>query len=207
MDNTNLPKSRSEAVDLKEPFYFTGVPCKRGHVAKRETKGNCTACRREDALAAAEQRADYFREYNRREDVRERKHEWYANNSIAVKDRAMCRPLEIKRVYQRAWKARNTDKVRADTKSRRRKHRLATPPWLTPAQKVEMRGLYETAISLTKITGEQYVVDHIFPLRSENSCGLHVPWNLRVITQVENLKKSNKIPEGRGYAFDPVWDS
>jgi 5-methylcytosine-specific restriction endonuclease McrA len=56
---------------------------------------------------------------------------------------------------------------------------------------------------MTKITGEQYVVDHIYPLRCGNSCGLHVPWNLRVVTQVENLKKSNSVPDGPGFAFNP----
>jgi 5-methylcytosine-specific restriction endonuclease McrA len=48
-------------------------------------------------------------------------------------------------------------------------------------------------MELTKLTGERYVVDHIVPLISEAVCGLHVPWNLRVITQDENLRKSNKL--------------
>ena len=202
MDRTQLPKSRSEALAVGAPFYFTGVPCKRGHIAARETKGNCTQCRKEDTLAAAEARRDYFREYNRREDVKERKHEWYANNCLAVKERAAARPAEQLREYRSIWKRRNVEQVRADTKNRRRKHRAATPPWLTHAQKSQMRELYQSAIQLTKITGEQYVVDHIVPLRSGKSCGLHVPWNLRVITQKENLEKSNKLPDGRGYAFD-----
>jgi 5-methylcytosine-specific restriction endonuclease McrA len=64
---------------------------------------------------------------------------------------------------------------------------------LTRKQKSEIRQLYQIAITMTQTTGEQYVVDHIVPLRSHEACGLHVPWNLRVITQEENLKKSNKL--------------
>ena len=60
-------------------------------------------------------------------------------------------------------------------------------------QKIAIRNLYLQAMALTKITGEKYVVDHIIPLINPIVCGLHVPWNLRVITQEENLKKSNKI--------------
>ena len=92
-----------------------------------------------------------------------------------------------------AWKANNKTQVLADNKVRRRKHREATPPWLTRKQKSEIRQLYQIAITMTQTTGEQYVVDHIVPLRSHEVCGLYVPWNLRVITQEENLKKSNKL--------------
>lgn len=201
MADTELPSSRPEALAIGAPYYFTGKPCKHGHIAKRETKGNCVECRRIETLTAADKRRDYFRTYNQREDVKDRKHEWYANNSVAVKERAATRPAEVRRTYQEVWKRNNPDKVQASNKSRRRKHRLATPPWLTTKQKAEIREIYRIAIHMTKITGEQYVVDHIFPLRSETSCGLHVPWNLRVITQVENLKKSNTVPDQSALAF------
>jgi 5-methylcytosine-specific restriction endonuclease McrA len=68
-----------------------------------------------------------------------------------------------------------------------------------------MRQLYRIATKTTKLTGEEYVVDHIFPLQADNSCGLHVPWNLRVITRYENAAKHNTVPDERGYAFDPDW--
>ena len=193
MDTTNLPKTRQEAKDTGAKYYFTGEPCKHGHIAPRKTKGACVECLKVEWRHAAEKRADYFREYNKREYVKDRKNEWYEANKEQVIQAAATRPLEVKRVYQKAWKERNTVWVRADTKARRRKHRLATPIWLTQQQKSEMRQLYQIAITMTKTTGEQYVVDHIVPLRSEVVCGLHVPWNLRVIPRQENLLKSNKL--------------
>ena len=193
MNTAQLPKTRKEAQDSGAKYYFTGEPCKYGHIAPRITKGSCVECLKVEWQEAAEKRADYFREYNKREDVKERKNDWYEAHKEQVIQAAATRPLEVKRVYQKAWKERNTVWVRADTKARRRKHREATPSWLTREQKGQIRELYKIAITMTKTTGEQYVVDHIIPLRSEVVCGLHVPWNLRVIPRQENLLKSNKL--------------
>jgi hypothetical protein len=193
MDTTNLPKTREEAKRIGSKYYFTGQPCKHGHTAARKTKGACVECLKVEWIKGNETRVDYFREYNRREDVKDRKNEWYQENRETVINNAATRPAHVLREYRNTWKANNKTQVRADTKARRRKHREATPPWLTRKQKSEIRQLYQIAITMTQTTGEQYVVDHIVPLRSHEVCGLHVPWNLRVITQEENLKKSNKF--------------
>ena len=187
------PKSRAEAKATNAKYYFTGEPCKHGHIAPRKTKGSCVECMKVEWKEAAEKRIDYFVQYNKKEEVKERKHDWYLKNRDQVIETAATRPPEVLREYRNAWKRNNVIQIRADTKARRRKHRQATPPWLTRSQKSEIRQIYQIAITMTKTTGEQYVVDHIVPLRSEEVCGLHVPWNLRVMTQEENLKKSNKL--------------
>jgi 5-methylcytosine-specific restriction endonuclease McrA len=193
MDTTNLPKTRKKAQDSGAKYYFTGEPCKHGHIAPRKTKGSCVDCLKVEWQEAAEKRSDYFREYNKREDVKDRKNDWYLANKEQVIAAASTRPPEVLRQYRNVWKENNKTQVRADTKARRRKHRLATPKWLSRKQKSEIRQIYQIAITMSKTTGEQYVVDHIVPLRSELVCGLHVPWNLRVIPQEENLLKSNKL--------------
>jgi hypothetical protein len=187
------PKTRKEAKEQGAKYYFTGDPCKHGHVALRKTKGSCVECLKIEWQKGNETRAEYFKTYNKKEEVKDRKNEWYVANRDQVIAQAKLRPYEITKEYKRAWKERNLVWVRADTKARRRKHRQATPKWLSSKQKTEIRQLYQIAIIMTKTTGEQYVVDHIVPLRSNDVCGLHVPWNLRVITQEENLKKSNKL--------------
>jgi hypothetical protein len=119
--------------------------------------------------------------------------EHYEKNKEMVKARAAARPVEERRRQQEKYKAANPELYKALTSVRKRRHRDATPKWVTPEQKLAMRQLYLTAMSLTKATGERYVVDHIVPLLSPEVCGLHVPWNLRVITQSDNLKKSNLL--------------
>jgi 5-methylcytosine-specific restriction endonuclease McrA len=187
------PKTRKEAKEQGAKYYYTGEPCKHGHIALRKTKGACVECLKIEWQKGNEVRAEYFKTYNKKEEVKDRKNEWYVANRDQVIAQAKLRPYEVTKEYKRTWKERNLVWVRADTKARRRKHRQATPKWLSSKQKAEIRQLYQIAITMTKTTGEQYVVDHIVPLRSDDVCGLHVPWNLRVITQEENLKKSNKL--------------
>lgn len=68
----------------------------------------------------------------------------------------------------------------------------ATPPWLTRAQRVEIEKLYRQAREMTSRTGLKHEVDHIVPLHSKVVCGLHVPWNMRVVSKDENNRKGNR---------------
>jgi 5-methylcytosine-specific restriction endonuclease McrA len=183
------PKTRKEAQALGAKFYFTGEPCVRGHIALRKTKGSCLECIKEDWAVDNERR----KEKPKTEAAKAAAKRYYQKNRQAVIARAAARPVEEKRRLQAEYKGRNVDVVRADTSVRKRRHREATPKWLTPAERLQMRDLYVQARKMTELTRERYVVDHIVPLRGEEVCGLHVPWNLRVITQEQNLKKSNKL--------------
>ena len=189
-----LPRTRKEAQALGATHYFTGEPCKHGHVAPRKTKGACVECLKVEWQKSYETRAEYFKQYNKSEAGLESKQRYYEANKADVIAKAKATPNALKNAYRQRWKAENQLQVLADNKVRRRKHRAATPAWITRKQKSEMRAIYQIAITMTKTTGEKYVVDHIWPLRSDFVCGLHVPWNLRVITQAENLAKSNTMP-------------
>jgi group I intron endonuclease len=44
----SYPRTRQQAKDSGQPMYFTGIPCNRGHISPRKTKGTCVACLKED---------------------------------------------------------------------------------------------------------------------------------------------------------------
>lgn len=185
------PINRTDAKQSGAKFYFTGKPCIRGHIALRKTKGSCVECTKEDWVIDNEKRkckpkSEASKAAGRR---------YYEKNRDAVKARAAARPIEEKRQHKQKYREQNPEIYKAITSVRKRRHREATPPWITKEQKLAMRQLYLQAQQMTKITGERYVVDHIVPLISDEVCGLHVPWNLSVITQAENLIKSNKLTE------------
>lgn len=73
----------------------------------------------------------------------------------------------------------------------------SAPAWLTDEQLEAITALYWESARLTEETGERHQVDHIVPRRGVNEdgqhivSGLHVPWNLQVLTATENRAKSN----------------
>lgn len=98
--------------------------------------------------------------------------------------------VQRERENSKRWTQENPDKYREYQRgysaSRKALKLRATPPWLTEDMKEETRTLYKQS-GKDKSTE----VDHIVPLKNPNVCGLHVPWNLRVISAEENRKKSN----------------
>lgn len=185
----DYPNNRKEAQKIGSKYYYTGLPCIRGHIALRKTKGSCVECMKEDwdrdnARRSQKPKSEASKAAGKR---------YYEKNKEIVKARANARSKDEVTQYKRKYKSANPELYKALVSVRKRRHRNATPKWITNGHKLAMRQLYLQAIKLTKMTGERYVVDHIVPLISDEVCGLHVPWNLRVITQEENLKKSNKL--------------
>ena len=185
----DYPKDRATAKATGATHYYTGLPCIRGHIALRKTKGSCVECMKEDWTIDNKKRSDKPKS----DASKAAGKRYYEKNKEAVKARANARPKTEVIQYKRKYKEANPDLYKALTSVRKRRHRKASPRWLTKEQKLAMRKLYLQAMELTRLTGERYVVDHIIPLISDEVCGLHVPWNLRVITQEENLRKSNKL--------------
>lgn len=107
---------------------------------------------------------------------------------------------EAQREYNRQWLEANRASVYARINRRKAIKKQACPPWARSGEIHEaIKLVYEEAVRLTKETGVMYSVDHIVPLQSDIVQGLHVPANLQVLTQFDNLSKSNK--------FEPIFTS
>lgn len=76
-------------------------------------------------------------------------------------------------------------KSRAEESSNRRK--AVKVQSLKNKHKKELTNMYEVA-KLKKLQ-----IDHIIPLNSSIVCGLHVPWNLQMLSKYENMMKNNKF--------------
>lgn len=122
--------------------------------------------------------------------------EWAANNP----ERARARYLKYRhgnlekcRENDESYRLRNMGKDAAKTAKRRATKFERTPKWLTTDQLSTIDAIYEQCVEINKLTGIVHHVDHIVPLNGKNVSGLHVPWNLRIVTAKVNLSKSNKF--------------
>lgn len=124
----------------------------------------------------------------------EKQRQYQANNRdkyrAASKKWRQENPLMM-RVVQGIWYSANKDKNAASAKRYYTRKRNRCPKWLTKEQHEQIERFYWTARWLTDNSGVRHSVDHIVPLFGKNVCGLHVPWNLQVLTASENSSKGN----------------
>lgn len=125
-------------------------------------------------------RSKAFRTANA-EELKRRKREHYRANREAMREKC------------RIWRKANHGKVIASAAARKRRIRQAMPKWLSKDQRREIRQYYENAVYANEALGAVYHVDHIIPITHPLVCGLHVPWNLQLLTAEENVEKSNRF--------------
>jgi 5-methylcytosine-specific restriction endonuclease McrA len=123
--------------------------------------------------------------------------EWRRLNPERTKaaiERYALRYPERRVAASKQWRKRNPHRVREMAMRRHAAKRQATPPWLAAEQNAAILAFYEAAVLLQIHTGVSYEVDHIVPLRGKMVCGLHVPWNLQILTKRQNCRKGNRYP-------------
>jgi hypothetical protein len=172
-------------------YYYTGRRCKNGHLSPRFTSNKaCVSCETIRRTVLTPEAKQHLREQRKRHDE-------------ARKDR--------KRQYARIWYRRNKERLKTQRQAHpnyRRRIRSANEQYrkakrnayiYTHDLEIQRRidTIYEEMRQLNEAGGD-YVVDHIIPIQNELVCGLHVPWNLKVITRIDNSTKGND--------FDPDHD-
>lgn len=105
----------------------------------------------------------------------------------------LSKTIEYHREAHRRWAKENPAKVIANAFKRRKDYYKRVPPWLTDEHWKQISAFYVEARRLTEETGIVHHVDHIHPLRGKTVSGLHVPWNLQILTAADNMKKSARL--------------
>jgi len=211
MENSDLPKTRQDALDRGCLYYFTGKPCKYGHIAKRYTSiHRCVECVREYKANNPEyckEKNAVYRDRNRTI-LREKGLAYYYNNIDACKERWQnwyANNKKKKREANRIWWQKNAqwNRERLRTRYQADPERFAQYQRQRRARKQNAEG-HHSKEDVQKILLSQsnkcancyselvnYEIDHIMPLALGGS---NWPCNIQILCPSCNKKKSAKDP-------------
>lgn len=178
--NTEKPLSEFQ----KRKYSTTGITSR------------CKPCIKEDrAPRIARERAQTIKKYheNHAERLQAQRDYQAANREKyrkACKKWRKANPV-IQKFSSYRWEQANHAHTAARAMRNYTTKRKRTPKWLSKEQHEEMLSFYTAARWLTEKSGVKHNVDHVVPLHGVDVCGLHVPWNLQILTQRENIQKYN----------------
>jgi hypothetical protein len=183
---------QAKANGLKR--YFTGEPCKAGHISERDVAGRgCVVCRREAAAR-----------WKNKPDVRPRMLEYGRQRYASPEGRAAILNAhkkrradsiggEILRERCRQWGRANPDKMRANGSARRARESRSIPTWFAELDQFAWEEAAHLAILRRQTTGIDWHADHMLPLAGNSVCGLHTWNNVQVIPAAVNTAKKNRM--------------
>lgn len=156
----------------------------------------CRTCRQMRWKKYAETNPDKIEQRKEEFNVKRREDRKENPDKVRQYAREYCKKNRDKRaISDRKYREKNRGTYNASKAKRRASKLKATPSWLSEDQLLEIKLLYLFVAERRKITGLKLQIDHIVPLQGENVCGLHVPWNLQVLTASENSSKGNRFTQ------------
>lgn len=194
-----IPKTWSEAKSRGEKHYFTGNPCKRGHVSKRlASSGSCCECVKSSSLSYYHrnrheriEKARKWREENRDYCLEYSKKYYRLNGDYFTEYASEYQRKNSKRLaeYSKDYARKNPLVVRANNAKRRASCKDGASgkdvsDWCEAQAKVCFYCQIECE--------DCYHIDHYFPL---SKGGLHEIENLRISCPDCNMSKGSKLPE------------